>query len=124
MNFANVKYKLSAMMFVQFFIWGSWYVTMGTYLGETLPFQWNSNRSRLRNSSNCFHDFAFYRRYDSRPLLLCQSCDGISEYCWSRTACMVINYRRFFLFFPVLIIYSICYMPTTALCNSISFFKT
>src|SRR2546425_13334656 len=33
-----LKIKLSFFMFLQYFIWGSWYVSMGTYLANVLKF--------------------------------------------------------------------------------------
>src|SRR5215212_73809 len=34
----SLKIKLSTFMFLQYFIWGSWYVSMGTYLANVLKF--------------------------------------------------------------------------------------
>ena len=44
------NFKLSLMMFLQYFIWGAWYVTAGTYMAKIL----NSSGEEIGSAYSAF----------------------------------------------------------------------
>jgi len=117
----STRLKLSVMMFLQYFVWGAWYVAMGAYLNETLQF--NGQQVGLAYGSTAlaamispfFVGMIADRFFATERILAALHVAGALLLFW------VARLDTFGLFYPVLIAYTLCYMPTLALTNSLSF---
>jgi nucleoside transporter len=113
--------RLSVMMFLQFFIWGCWFVTLGTFLGAN--FQASGAQTGLAFSTQSWGAIIapfiiglIADRYfhAERILAVLHLLGALLMYQMFRAP----DFARFY---PYVLAYMIAYMPTLALVNSISF---
>ncbi|QCZ92228.1 nucleoside permease [Salinimonas iocasae] len=117
----NVKVRLSIMMFLQFFIWGGWFVTLGTYLASTL--EASGGQIAMAFSTQSWGAII-------APLIIGLIADkyfnaerilGVLHLLGAALMYMMFTAQDFSSFYPFVLGYMIAYMPTLALVNSVSF---
>jgi nucleoside transporter len=120
MNF-SMKARLSAMMFLEYGIWGAWYVTLGTWLGGGLHLSgqqigWAAGTTALGAIfAPFFVGLVADKLFATQKVLAVLHLGGAALlYAASRQV-------EFGPLYGLLILYAFCFMPTLALTNSIAF---
>lgn len=116
----SLKVRLSVFMFLQYFIWGSWYVSLGTYLASTLKF----GGQEIGAAYGAFAIGAMIspfvvgliadRYFASEKMLATLALLG------GVALCALPQLTQFKTFYPTLILYCMLSAPTLNLGNSLS----
>jgi len=109
------------MMFLEFFIWGGWFVTLGTFLGNNL--QANGTETGMAFSTQSWGaiiapfiiGLIADRFFNAEKIL------GILHLVGAVMMYQMAHATSFYVFYPYVLGYMIAYMPTLALVNSVSF---
>jgi nucleoside transporter len=115
-----LKTKLSFFMFLQYFIWGSWYVSMGTYLANVLKFSGQEigaayGAFAIGSMISPFFVGLIADRYFASEKML-----AVLGILGGAVLCALPQVTVFKTFYPTLILYCALYAPTLALGNSLS----
>ena len=133
----SVRALLSVMMFLQYFVWGAWAVELGTYMGKVLEFSGSqvgwvySSTAIAAMISPLFLGYVADRLMSTEKVLALLHLIGAglltaaailptSEAANSVRGANSVD-SSFYVLFAIMVAYSLCYMPTLALTNSISF---
>jgi nucleoside transporter len=117
----SVRARLSAMMFLQFFVWGAWFVTMSTYLLRGLRFSGTQTGQAYSTMPWGAIVAPFVvgmiadRFFAAERVLAAMHLAGAGLLYYLSTI------SEPSAFFWVLLAYALCYNPTLALVNAISF---
>ena len=116
-----IKIQLSFMMFLQFFIWGGWFVTLGTFLGNNLNATGGQIAMAFSTQSwgaiiaPVFIGLIADRYFNAEKIL------GILHLLGSVLLLLMSQTNDFSVFYLYVFSYMLLYMPTLALVNSVSF---
>ncbi|MGB3078636.1 MAG: nucleoside permease [Saprospiraceae bacterium] len=115
------RFKLSLMMFLEFFIWGAWFVTMGTYLSQALSSEGFQIAAAYSTQSLGAIIAPFIIGLIADRYFAAQRILGFLHIVGAILLFMVARADSFAGFYPYILAYMILYMPTLALVNSVSF---
>ncbi|HEY8954255.1 nucleoside permease [Chitinophaga sp.] len=117
-----VRVQLSFMMFLEFFIWGAWFVTLGTFVLKNLQGATDTQVGYAFLTQSIGAVIAPFivgiiaDRFISAQIIL-----GVIHLVGAALLWICSGMTSYDSFYPVLLVYMILYMPTLALVNSISF---
>lgn len=118
---STVRFQLSVMMFLEFFIWGGWFVTLGTFLNKNLQASGTEGASVFSTQSwgaiiAPFIIGLIADRYFNAEKIL-----GVLHIAGAVLMYQMFGADNISSFYPYVLAYMIAYMPTLALVNSVSF---
>lgn len=117
----KIRTQLSVMMFLQFFIWGAWFVTLGTYLLTGLKTNATEVGVAYLTQSIGAIVAPFIIGFIADKYFSAQKILGVLHIIGAVMLWCCSTALNFGAFYPYVLIYMIIYMPTLALVNSISF---
>ncbi len=116
-----VRAQLSLMMFLEFFIWGGWFVTMGIYLPNTLNATGGDIAAAYSTQSWGAILAPFIIGLIADRFFNAERILGILHLIGAFLMYQMANAVDFGIFYPYVLGYMIGYMPTLALVNSVAF---
>jgi nucleoside transporter len=118
---SGVRILLSVMMFLQYFVWGSWFVTLGTFLSKGLSFDggqigWCYAAMPIAAIISPFIVGMFADRFFATERIL-----AVLHLAGAGLLYLASQQTTFANMIALLLAYALTYMPTLALTNSLSF---
>lgn len=117
----NTRIQLSVMMFLEFFVWGAWFVTMGTFLGGQLKVSGEDTGLAYQTQSVGAIIAPFIIGLIADRFFPAQRILGVLHLIGAALLWQASTATDFGSFYGYVLPYMILYMPTLALVNSISF---
>ena len=118
---SKIKLQLSSMMFLEFFIWGGWFVTMGTFLSQSFSASGSQLAQAYETQSIGAIIAPFIIGLIADRYFSAQKILGFLHLSGALLLYLAGSSANFVLFYPFILLYMILYMPTLALVNSVAF---
>ncbi len=119
----NTSVLLALMMFLEYFVWGAWYVTLGTYMGENLHSSGAQIGATYGALAIATMISPFFVGMVADRYFSAQNIMGFLHLIGGVLLFLATQIASNTAFYWVILFYSLLYMPTIALSNSIAFYQ-